>query len=146
MHNAASDTLANAATRFTPLRDGFSIEMIYKPSVPENVTNLRVFDDNQKVLDFMLNSEVFRDAIIEEDEHDQVLQETREERRENPMPKGIVSLEKLFDLQNRFRGTPNTKVQSSILAHQQVNLGIDKDAKFFNLRKECSDQERQAFT
>ena len=62
------------------------------------------------------------------------------------MPKGIVSLEKLFDLQNRFRGTPNMKVQSSILVHQQVNFGTEKDPKFVNLGKECSDQERQAFT
>lgn len=46
-NNVAADTLANAATRFTPLRGGFSIEIIYKPVVPDNVTNLRVFNDDQ---------------------------------------------------------------------------------------------------
>ena len=146
MHNATVDNLANAAARFTPLRDGFSIEIVYKPFVPENITNLRVFDDDQQVLEFMLNTEVFKDAVIEEADHDQTLQEEQEKCKENPMPKGIVSLEKLFDLQNRFRRPPNNKVQSSTLAHQQVNLGTENDPHFINLGKDCSDQERQAFT
>ena len=46
----------------------------------------------------MLNTEVFKDAVIEEVDHDQALQEKRGKRKENPMPKGIVSLEKLFYL------------------------------------------------
>ena len=46
----------------------------------------------------MLNTEVFKDVVIEEADHDQALQEEREKHKENPMPKGIVSLEKLFDL------------------------------------------------
>ena len=71
----------------------------------------------------MLNTEVFKDVAIDEADHDQALREEHDKRNENPMPKGIVSLEKLFDRQSRFRGPPNTKVQSSILAHRQVNLG-----------------------
>ena len=46
----------------------------------------------------MLNTEVFKDAVIEEVDHDQALQEEQEKRKENPMPKGIVSLKKNFDL------------------------------------------------
>ena len=117
MHNAIAGTLANATARFTPLRDGFSIEVIYKPSIPDNVTNLRVYNDDQQVLDFMLNTNIFKDTVMEEEHHDRTLQEELKNRKENPIPKGIVSLEKLFDLQNCFRGPPNTKVQSSTLAH-----------------------------
>ena len=47
MHNVAADTLANAVARFTPLRDDFSIEFLYRPSVADNITNLRIFDDDQ---------------------------------------------------------------------------------------------------
>ena len=43
MHNAATDILANAVARFTALRDGFSIEIVYKPALPDNVTNLHIF-------------------------------------------------------------------------------------------------------
>ena len=70
MHNAAADILTNATARFTPLRDGISIEFIYKPSVPDNVTNLRIFNDDQQILDFMLNTYIFQDVVIEEEDHD----------------------------------------------------------------------------
>ena len=85
-----------------PLRDGFSIEVIYKPFVPDNVTNLRVFNDDQQVLDFMLNTDIFKDAIMEEEDHDRALQEELKIRKEKPVPKGVVSLKKLFDLQNHL--------------------------------------------
>ena len=48
---------------------------MYKPSVPDNITNLRVFYDDQQILEFMLNTEVFKDVVIEEADHDQALQE-----------------------------------------------------------------------
>ena len=146
LHNAVVDTLASDAAGFTPPRDGFSIEIVYKPFMPENVTNLRVFNDDQQVLEFMLNTDVFKDVVIEEEDHDQALQKEQEEGKGNPMPKGIMSLENLFDLKNRFRGPPNTKVQSSTLAHQQLNLGTKENPMFVNLRMECTPQERQSFT
>ena len=93
----------------------------------------------------MLNTDVFKDTVIEEEDHDRALQEELGDRKENPIPKGIVSLEKLFDLQNRFRGPPNTKVQSSTLAHRKINLGTDKDPKLVNLGNECTPQEKQEF-
>eukprot|EP00253_Pinus_taeda_P019047 PITA_19047 len=74
-NNVDVDTLANAASRFTPLRDGFSIEIMYKPVVPDNITNLRVFNDDQQILEFMTNVEVFKEATIEEEEHEKSLQD-----------------------------------------------------------------------
>jgi len=47
MCNAAADALVNATARMTPLRDKFSIEILYKPSIPDNITNLCVFDDDE---------------------------------------------------------------------------------------------------
>lgn len=70
----------------------------------------------------MLSTEVFKDTVIDEADHDQALQEEHDKHKENLMPKGIVSLEKLFDLQSCFRGPLNTKIQSSTLAHRHVNL------------------------
>eukprot|EP00253_Pinus_taeda_P004886 PITA_04886 len=64
------DALENVAARFPPLRDGFSIELLYKPFVPDNITNLRIFNDDQQILHFMDNVDVFKDATIDEDEHD----------------------------------------------------------------------------
>jgi len=58
----------------------------------------------------------------------------------NTMPKGMVSLEKLYDLQNRFSGLTNTKTQSSKLAFEQVNLGTPEYPKYVNLGTCCSPQ------
>jgi len=75
LRNATTYALVNADASMSPLRNRFSIEIIYKPFVPDNVTNFHVFNDDQKILHFMDNANVFKDASIEEDEHDQALQE-----------------------------------------------------------------------
>jgi hypothetical protein len=45
------DLLANVASKIFPIEglspNAFSIELLFKPSIPENITNWRVFDDNQ---------------------------------------------------------------------------------------------------
>jgi ribonuclease HI len=45
------DLLANVASRIIPpknlLPDTFSMEFLYRPSIPDNVTNWRVFDDDE---------------------------------------------------------------------------------------------------
>ena len=51
-----------------------SIELIFRSFVPDNVTNLRVFDDDQQILEFLTNEETFKDAVIDEEEHQANLQ------------------------------------------------------------------------
>ena len=51
------------------------------------------------------------------------------------MPKNIIRLEKLFDLQEKFRRQTNTKTRSSILLYEVVNLGTEQDPKNINLGK-----------
>lgn len=142
-NNVAANTLANAAARFTPLGDGFSIEIVYKPAVLDNITNLRIFNDDQQILDFMTSAKVFKDAAIDEEEHERSLQEV-DSRKGNTIPKGVVMLEKLFDIQNWFRGPPNTKTQSTTLSHEQINLGTKSNPKCINIGLGCSPNERQA--
>lgn len=85
----------------------------------------------------MTNAEVFKDAAIDKEEADL--------RKGNPLPKGVVTLEKLFDLHNRFRGPPNTKTHSSTLLHEQINLNTESDPKYVNLGMGCTPEERQVF-
>lgn len=92
-NNVVGDTLANVAATFTPLRDGFSIEIMYKPAMPDNVTNLHIFNDDQQILEFMRNVEVFKDVVIDEEEHERSLQEEEGSCKGNPLPKAMVTLE-----------------------------------------------------
>ena len=41
--NVVANTLENVSTRLSPLRDGFLVEIIYKASIPDNMTNFHVF-------------------------------------------------------------------------------------------------------
>ena len=47
MFSEATDALENIAARMSPLMDNFSFKFFYKSSVPDNITNLRIFDDHQ---------------------------------------------------------------------------------------------------
>jgi len=47
MSNAIVDALGNFAARLSPLMDNFSIEIIYRPYVHNNTTNLCIFYDGQ---------------------------------------------------------------------------------------------------
>ena len=73
MSNTTVDELANVATRLSLLRDNFSIEIIYKPSVPNNITNLYIFNDDQQILHSMEITNVFKYAAINEDDNDKAL-------------------------------------------------------------------------
>lgn len=46
----------------------------------------------------MANTDVFKDVAIDEDDHEKALKEVAHVNKENPMLKGMVSLEKLYDL------------------------------------------------
>lgn len=67
-----------------------------------NITNLCVFNDDQQIFSFMENVDVFKDVAINEDKHEKELWYETRANKENPMPKGMVSLDKLYDLQNHF--------------------------------------------
>ena len=73
----------------------------------DNVTNLRVFDDDQQIIDFLTNNETFKDSVIDYEEHQANLQSG------NFMPKGVKMMEGLFDLNNKFRRPSNVKKNSS---------------------------------
>ena len=52
LQNVAADFLVVFVARIVPTNNKCSIELIFRPSIPDNVTNLRVFDDDQKIIGF----------------------------------------------------------------------------------------------
>jgi len=45
--NATSNCLANETSRISLIRDRFIIEIWYRPSILDNITNLYMFNDDQ---------------------------------------------------------------------------------------------------
>src|SRR5713226_7255470 len=82
-YNQTADSLALAATHFripktTQLRD--PIEVRYRPSVPDNVRQWRVFEDDIEIKRFLELTHEFSNSIIdqEEDEEDGQVEEIAE--------------------------------------------------------------------
>ena len=88
--------------------------------------NWRVFEDDEHTINFIHSEDTFKGSVIDDEQHESLLQDsTSEEKPEhsntmpNTMPKNIVRLEKLFDLQEKFRTPTNTKAQ-----HYSMKLSI----------------------
>ena len=106
---------------------------------PENVTNLRVFNDYQHILEFLTNDDTFKDSVIDDEEHQANLQNG------NFIPKGVRTLEGMFDLNNKFRNPTNVKTNISTMQYELINLGTEAEPKSMNLGKCCSPVERSKF-
>ena len=72
--NVDVDLLANVAFQLIPSENfepnAFFVELIYRPSVPENVTNWRVFNNDEQIINFLTMEDTFKDSVIDEEKHD----------------------------------------------------------------------------
>ena len=57
-----------------------------------------MFDDDQQILDFLLSQDTFEGMAIDETDHEKYLSDLS-----NIIPKSFISLEKFYDLQDKFR-------------------------------------------
>jgi hypothetical protein len=69
-HNQEVDLLANVASHLIPAegfqRDSFTIELIFRPSILDNITNWHVFNDDQQIIDFLHSEGIFQDVFVDE--------------------------------------------------------------------------------
>ena len=150
--NFEADMMANVASNPSPsdefTSDNFFVELIYRLSIPKNITNWRIFDDDEHIINFLHSKDTFKGLIIDDEQHESLLQaSTSEDKPEynNTMPKNIVRLEKLFDIQDNFKRLTNTKKSSSSLRYEVVNLSTEQNPQTINLGKNCTHTERVSF-
>lgn len=62
----------------------------------------------------------------------------------NKIPKGLVSLEKLFDKHGYIKSQQQVDLESSMV-YQRYNIGSDDDPKFINIGNNCTIEERDQF-
>ena len=139
LKNATTDLLATSAVRLVPSNNRCSNELLFKPSVPDMITNLWGFYDDQQILECLTNDETFKGAIIDDEEHQAELKFN------NFITKGVKTLQKNFDLNEKFRRPVNVKTHSSSLRFELINLGTEIEPKYVNLGKCCSPGERNKF-
>ena len=61
------------------------------------------------------------------------------------IPRGVRTLERMFDLNEKFRRPANVKTHSSTLQFKLINLGTETNPKYVNLGKCCSPAKRDKF-
>ena len=105
---------------------------------------MRVFDDDEHIVNFMTNDEVFKESIIDDEEYQAGLQ-NRYMFIGNFMPKVVRTLEGMFDLQHKFKKPSNVQTNNLSIQYELVNLGMEVEPKYVNLGKCCSPGERFRF-
>jgi ribonuclease HI len=97
--NSKADELAVATSTFqlpdSLIDENISVEVIFRPSVPDNVNHWQVFDDDKQVIKFLTHMHEFSDSdinIIEEG-----CNYTGNDDRVKTPPRRVVSLERDFD-------------------------------------------------
>lgn len=111
--NKLVDLLATLAANLVPVSrtkwKEFTIEMVPCPSVPSNVENFQAFANDVHILQFMNGTGAFEAQHVEEKENPLGQESLRAEPtlekiegimspRDNKIPKGMVALERMFDL------------------------------------------------
>jgi hypothetical protein len=97
--------LDNVSSKLTSTNNGFSIELLFSPSVLDNVVNWRVFNDDQNIIQFLTNEDTFKDAISDDGEHSKSLNIGKggmKYIKGNSILKKVLTLEKLYDLSSIF--------------------------------------------
>jgi hypothetical protein len=100
LQNVSVDLLANVASKLIPPKDfspdRFSVELIFKPSIPDNIANWRFFNDDEDIINFITSEGPCYNDIADEDSHDHELNQSLEGdkiKSENIIPISIVKLE-----------------------------------------------------
>ena len=69
-----TNVASNLCLRDDFSHDKFSIELIYKPSIPDNITNWRVFKDDEHIINFLHSEDTFKGLVIDDEQHESLLQ------------------------------------------------------------------------
>jgi hypothetical protein len=135
----------------------FTVQKLYKPPVHNNISNWKVFEGGEQIIEFLTNEEnfkylaiddeVFQEKLVEIDFHEQrgKTYHSSTKPRFHTIPKGVANLENLFDLRERFKGSTNKKIGSLCPIYETINLGTPKNPKDINLGKTMSREERKSY-
>jgi hypothetical protein len=128
------------------------VELLYKPSVPNNISNWKFFKGDEKIINFLTNQDNFKDLAIDDEEFREKTAETNPQTgqdvrkmKAHTIPKGVANLESWFDLKDRFKGPKNTKTGISCPLHETMNLGTPENPKNVNIEKTMSKEERKSY-
>jgi hypothetical protein len=141
--NNLADSLAVAASTLQPSEDLMKgegkLEIIFRPSIPDNVGHWQVFRDDKQILRFIHNVQEFSDFNVSyKEESKDYLEE--DDSIKNPVLRGITSLEKIFDRHDMHKKKKEVIKPGSYI---EVNIGTEEVPRLIKIRKGTSEKERK---
>ena len=158
--NSIVDSLASSACLFKipiyPNKE-YQIQVKHRPSIPDNVKNWQVFEDNHQIKRFLENEEEFINTQIEQNPPitvETISSNNKEgylnvfagkdiiQLKNNYIPKGLVPLEDLFEKNDVAK---NPKVTPNSEEVEDFNIGTDAESKMIKLSKALDYENRHKY-
>jgi len=136
--NKDDDSLARTTTLFqhyiTNPYIQHLVEVSFRPHVPDNITAMQVFEDDEQILNFMRCEKEFSDVLIDE------MQDLKEvpliQLKSNHIPVGLVPLESIFDRSNRFLNkAEKTNIADFSMQVDDINIGFGDSPRYIKIEK-----------
>jgi hypothetical protein len=117
------DELAVAASTLqfpdSLIHENISVEVIFRPSVPDNMNHCQVFDDDKQVIKFLTHMHEFSDFGINIKEEG--CNYTENDDKVKAPPRRVVSLERDFDKLDGHKQKEDSK--KKLCDHVETNIG-----------------------
>jgi ribonuclease HI len=140
--NSKADELAVAASTLSVpdslIDENISVEVIFRPSVPDNLNHWQVFEDDKQVIKFLTHMHEFSDFGI-----DTIRDEcnfTGNVDKVNTPPRRVVSLERDFDKLDGHKQKEGSKKE--LCDHLEVNIGTVEEPWMVKIGKTTPIEER----
>jgi hypothetical protein len=122
--NSTANELAVAASTLTVsdslINENISVEVIFRPSVPDNKNHWQVFEDDKQVIKFLTHMHEFSDfGLNTMNEGCNYIENV-----DKTPPRRIVSLERNFDKVDGHKQKEGSKKE--LCDHVEVNIGTDE--------------------
>jgi ribonuclease HI len=115
------------------------LEIICRPSIPDNVDHWQVFREDEQILRFIHNVQEFSGFNVSYKEEGKYYIE-EENPIKNLVPRGITTLENIFDKHDMHKKKKEVIKPSSYI---EINIGTEEVPRFIKIEKGTSKKERK---
>jgi hypothetical protein len=120
-----------------PLQNLWKMEVLFRPSIPNNLEHWQVFEDDNQILRFMENSREFTDSQVNFLAESMDLEVVNLQN--NTLPKGCIPLEQLFDRHDIYKGKSPKQQTNKVL---EFNIGTEIDPRMVKIGEGTTEEER----
>jgi hypothetical protein len=120
------------------IKGNITVEVVFRPSVPDNVDHWQIFDDDKQVIKFLNHMQEFSEFHINEEEEGCNYIENGH--KVNPVPRGLVSQEQLFD---RKYGHKHEETRIKPGNHFEFNIGTNEEPRMVKVGKSTPEEEKK---